>query len=236
MDRARLLASVAPASGSWLNALPCTNLGLRLGNEELRIALGLRLGAPIVRAHRCVCGAEVESKGHHELACRRSAGRHRRHALANDVIVRAIRSAEVHAELEPSRLLRDDNKRPDGATLDPWSRGSYLVWDFTCPDTLAPSHITRSSTAAGSAAVEAERKKHAKYLELSRSGDYAFAPIAIETLGAWGPSALNITAEIGGRIARCTGDIRSTAFLRQRLDIAIQKGNAVAVHGTMAAG
>ena len=30
-----LLASVAPASGSWLNALPCTNL--RLGNEELRI-------------------------------------------------------------------------------------------------------------------------------------------------------------------------------------------------------
>ena len=34
VDRARLLASVAPASGSWLNALPCTNLGLRLGNEE----------------------------------------------------------------------------------------------------------------------------------------------------------------------------------------------------------
>ena len=51
VDRARLLASVALASGSWLNALPCTNLGLRLGNEELRIALGLRLGAPLVRAH-----------------------------------------------------------------------------------------------------------------------------------------------------------------------------------------
>jgi hypothetical protein len=152
------------------------------------------------------------------------------------VIVRAIRSADVHAELEPSRLLRDDNKRPDGATLDPWSRGTYLVWDFTCPDTLAPSHLYRSSTAAGSAAGAAESKKQAKYIEFSRSGDFSFAPIAIETLGAWGPSALNITAEIGGRIARCTGDIRSTAFLRQRLDIAIQKGNAAAVHGTMAAG
>jgi len=236
VDRARLLASVAPASGSWLNALPCTNLGLRLGNEELRIALGLRLGAPLVRAHRCICGAEVGSDGHHGLACRRSAGRHRRHALANDVLVRAIRSTDTHAELEPSRLLRDDNKRPDGATLDPWSRGKYLVWDFTCPDTLAPSHLPRSSTAAGSAAVAAECKKQAKYIELSRSGDYAFVPVAIETLGSWGPSALDVTAEIGGRIARCTGDIRSTTFLRQRLDIAIQKGNAGAVHGTMAAG
>ena len=137
VNRARLLVSVAPASGSWLNALPCEKLGLRLGNEKLRIALGLRLGAPLVRVHRCVCGVEMGSDGHHGLACRRSAGRHLEHALANDDLVRAIRSTDVHAELEPSRLLRDGNKRPDGATLDPWSRGRYLVWDFTCPDTLA---------------------------------------------------------------------------------------------------
>ena len=66
-DRARLLASLSPSSGSWLHALPCVNLGLRLGNGELRIALGLR------------------------LPCRRSAGRHKRLALANEVILRSIR-------------------------------------------------------------------------------------------------------------------------------------------------
>ena len=54
VGRARLLASVSPGSGSWLHALPCDNLGLRLGNDELRVAVGLRLGAPLVRAHRCV--------------------------------------------------------------------------------------------------------------------------------------------------------------------------------------
>ena len=232
-NRARLLASVAPGSGTWLQALPCANLGLRLGCEELRIALGLRLGAPLVRAHRCVCGAEVGPDGHHGLACRRSAGRHRRHALANDVIVRAIRSTEVHAELEPCRLLRDDNKRPDGATLDPWSRGKYLVWDFTCPDTLAPSHLLRSSTAAGSAAEAAEAKKRTKYNELARSGDFTLAPVAVETLGAWGPSALELCRDIGSRIAKCSGDTRSTEFLRQRLGIAVQKGNAAAVLGTL---
>ena len=73
VGRARLLASVSPGSGSWLHALPCDNLGLRLGNDELRVAVGLRLGAPLVRAHRCVCGTEVGEDGHHGLACRRSA-------------------------------------------------------------------------------------------------------------------------------------------------------------------
>src|SRR5271165_202234 len=105
--------------------------------------------------------------GHHGLACRRSAGRHQRHALANDIIVRSIRSVDVHAELEPSRLLRSDGKRPDGASLDPWNRGQYLVWDFTCPDTLAPSHLNQSSLATGSAAsAAAESRKRTKYAEL----------------------------------------------------------------------
>ena len=30
--------------------------------------------------------------------------------MANEVIVRAVRSVEVHAELEPPRLLRGDGK------------------------------------------------------------------------------------------------------------------------------
>ena len=135
VNRARLLTSLALGSGAWLQAIPSSNLGLRLGNNELRVAVGLRLGVPLVRPHRCVCGSEGDSSGHHGLACRRSAGRHRRHTLANDVLVRAVRAVEVHAELEPPRLLRGDGKRPDGATLDPWSGGRYLVWDFTCPDT-----------------------------------------------------------------------------------------------------
>ena len=107
---------------------------------------------------------------------------------------------------------------------------------FTCPDTLAPSHLNRSSTAAGSAAVMAEGRKRAKYGELARSGDYLFVPIAVETLGAWGPEALDICGEIGGRIRRCTGEARSTAFLKQRMDVAIQKGNAAAVLGTLPSG
>ena len=231
--RARLLASTSPGSGAWLHALPSANLGLRLANDELRIAAGLRIGSPLVRPHKCVCGSEVDELGHHGLSCRRSAGRHRRHTLANDVIVRAVRSAGVHAELEPSRLLRGDGKRPDGASLDPWRSGSYLVWDFTCPDTVAPSHLRYSSSAAGSAAERAEEQKRAKYSELTGSGNYMFFPVAMETLGTWGPSALALCCDIGGRLASGSGDARSHSFLQQRLSLAVQRGNAAAVVGTL---
>jgi hypothetical protein len=138
----------------------------------------------------------------------------------------------VHAELEPPRLLRNDGKRPDGATLDPWQRGKYLVWDFTCPDTLAPSHLSLSSLTAGSVAAKAEACKVAKYAEIASSSDYIFSPIAIETLGAWGPSADATCSDIGARLSSLTGDIRATTFLKQRLAIAVQKGNAAAINGT----
>jgi hypothetical protein len=150
----------------------------------------------------------------------------------NDILVRAIRAINIHAELEPNKLLRNDGKRPDGATLDPWRNGRYLVWDFTSPDTLAPSHIKQTSLAAGTAALEAERNKHTKYQEIVSSNRFIFAPIAIETLGAWGPSAQEILKELGSRIAKHTGDARSFTFLKQRLDIAIQRGNAASIAGT----
>ena len=82
------------------------------------------------------------------------------------------------------------------------------------------------------AAVKAEANKRQKYVELANSGDYIFTPIAVETLGAWGPPALAICAEIGGSIGARTGDPRATSFLRQRMDIAVQRGNAAAVVGT----
>src|SRR5271163_4863717 len=117
------------------------------------MAIGLRVGSSIVLGHECVCGQPVLPNGHHGLSCRQSKGRQSRHASANDIIARAFRSAGVPTTLEPQALLRSDGKRPDGVTLIPWSRGHCLLWDFTCIDTLAPSHINRSSLAAGSAAV-----------------------------------------------------------------------------------
>ena len=40
----------------WLNVIPCKNLRLKLSNQQLRIAIGFRLGSKICERHKCVCG------------------------------------------------------------------------------------------------------------------------------------------------------------------------------------
>ena len=40
----------------WLNVHPCKNLRLKLSNQQLRIAIGLRFGSKICERHKCVCG------------------------------------------------------------------------------------------------------------------------------------------------------------------------------------
>ncbi len=45
--RARLLASASKESGAWLHALPVTSLGLRLDDDSVSIAVGVRLGVPV---------------------------------------------------------------------------------------------------------------------------------------------------------------------------------------------
>ena len=44
--------------------------------------------------------------------------------------------------------------------------------------------------------------------------------------------AIDLVKEIGRRIAEATHEPRSTAFLRQRLSIAVQRGNAFCILGT----
>lgn len=59
--------------------------------------------------------------------------------------------ADIPAQSEPTSLDFNDGKRPDVATIVPWSVGKYLVRDFTCSDTYAPSYIKQTSKRAGAA-------------------------------------------------------------------------------------
>jgi len=150
---------------------------------------------------------------------------------SNTNVALALGKADIPARLELTNLVGDDGTRPDGATFVPWARGKCLVWDFTCPDTLAPSHIHKSSLAAGSVALEAEVKKSSKYSVLSVA--HTFVPIAVETFGDWGPEAIAFATKLGRRIASTTGKLRCTMYLRQRIDIALQRGNSASVLGTL---
>src|ERR1051325_11333810 len=102
---------------------------IRMTDEVIRIAVGLRLGPVHCAPHVCHCGAAVDARGAHGLSCIKSAGRQMRHSLINDTICRTLVRAGISASREPTGLLVGSALRPDGVTLIPWARGKCLAWD-----------------------------------------------------------------------------------------------------------
>lgn len=233
-ELARLRAVSQPESGAWLHALPSPHLGTLLDDNSLRVAVALRLGCDICEPHHCVCGASVDSRGRHGLHCARSAGRLSRHHSINDIVRRALVSADIPSVLEPPGLSRSDGKRPDGLTLIPWERGRCLLWDATCVCTFAASHIGSTMVTPGAAAESAARQKCLKYAQLM--GSYLFVPLAVETTGIWGAQGRMFVKDIGRRLRDRGFDNRSGAFLIQRISLAVQRGNAASVMGTFGSG
>ena len=105
------------------------------------------------------------------------------------------------------------------------------MWDFTCPDTLAASHLNRAVLGSGVVAKDAQSRKSTKYSSLSAL--YRFIPNAIETLGVPGDKALSFFHDLGQRIAVATAEPRSFQFRMQGLSVAIQRGNAACIIGTV---
>ena len=108
-------------------------------------------------------------------------------------------------------LLRSDGKRPDEATLIPWTRGKPLAIDITVADTYANSYVEDTATIEAAAADRAASSKTAKYTELSKT--YHFTSIAIETFGSWKDLAIEFIAELGKMITAVTQEPRETQYL-----------------------
>ena len=95
---------------------------------------------------------------------------------------------------------------------------------------MAPSHINLTCARAGAAAETAETNKYRKYSQLETR--YEVIPVAIETLGPIGQKGMDFLDALGRKIAARTNEPRSAAYLRQRISIAVQRGNSASVQGT----
>jgi hypothetical protein len=230
VNQARILATRAPHSGDWLTALPLTTCGLRLDDESIRVAVGLRLGLSICESHKCPCGAMVDPTGLHSLSCKQGSGKSLRHNQLNDIVWRALTRAGIPSTKEPNGLTSNDARRPDGLTLIPWSSGRCVAWDVTVTNTLADSYLSSSSQQTGGAAELAATRKEIKYSDLSQR--YTFIPIAVETLGAINFTGMNFLSDIGHRLTELSGDPRETSYLFQRISVVVQRFNSIIFHGS----
>ena len=81
-------------------------------------------------------------------------------------------------------------------------------------------------------ATEAETRKIEKYRELIDNG-YIFQPVALEVQGSLGESSEFFITRICKMLCRSHDDQRANSFLKQRISIALQIGNAACVLGTV---
>ena len=128
--------------------------------------------------------------------------------------------------------LGSNGKCPNGVTLVPWRSGRLLVWDTTCPDTFAPSHLPSATREAGAVTALAERSKQEKYTALNQH--HIFTLVTIETSGLFGPETFTFLRELGCCLKQVTVEAKSFSYLR-RLSVAVQWGNTAAAMGSMGA-
>ena len=230
-EKARILAVSSEKASDWLYAVPIPSLGLKLYPMSLKIVCGLRLGSKLCHPHKCICGVMVESNGRHGLACKKQMARRSRHDQITDLLKRALVQAKIPTVNEPSNLSRSDGKKPDGLTLTTWKNGKCLIWDTTVADSLCQSYVNQCAKKPGAAAELREGQKISKYTELAN--DYWFVPVGLETYGSWGPEGHKLLKAIGKKVMEVTGEKRSTFYLSQNISIALMRGNASCVIGTM---
>ena len=166
----------------------------------------------------------LDTRGLHGLSCRFSAGWLPRHSALNEIVKQSLQSAGIPSVLEPAGMDRGDGKRPDGVAVFPFARGKSLCWDATCVDTFAETNLLRSP------ASEAEKAKIRKYSALTNR--YRFKPSEVETGGVYDSTTGSVIAEMSRRITEVTGEQRETFWMKQRIGLAIQRGNA---HSILAA-
>ena len=105
-----------------------------------------------------------------------------------------------------------------------------LIWDATCPDTIAPSHLQLAAMEAGAVAVQTKQRKKVRYTKLATSCH--FIPVAIKTTKVSGPEALGFVQDLGRRIREESGEPQSYHCFIQRIAVTVQRGNTAAVMGT----
>ena len=100
-----------------------------------------------------------------------------------------------------------------------------LVWDATCLDTFALSHLQFTARDARAVANKAEWRKRVKYTKLATS--HHFIPGAIETTGFFGPQAHRFFQEL-------IGEPQSYHYILQLIVVAVQIGNTYSYHDAWA--
>ena len=132
----------------------------------------------------------------------------------NGIIFRSLFSVSIPASKEPIGLTRLDGKRPDGLTLVPWQGGKPVTWDITVVSTSMRQVIMLLELQD----LPFLGKRPSILVSLR-----VFCTNRAQNSGAIAHCSLDFLTEVGRRLSAATGDAHETAFLFQRISVALQR-------------
>ena len=203
--------------------------------------LRLRLDLPIYPAPSdCLyCADRADMCGDHSLKCKSGGDRIQRHNCLRDALVPFLRRAGFSVKLEaclPTEDHRRNPPRPGDVLVYKWDNDGDRYLDVAVTHF---HHHGMSLTAHddGGHLVASETRKTRRYRPLfERSApnlapNTSYAPLVLDTAGAWGPEARSmldhIAERIGRREERSTGSARHEMIRSLSVTVAREVGSTL---------
>ena len=217
-------------AGDWLTVVPSPGLGLLLQPQEFVAALRLRLGHAIFSSDGpCpACGQPSDRMGVHAMNCAWQGERIARHNALRDTLHATAAAAALGPAKEGRFLLPGEGGRPADVLIPGWASGKDVAIDVTVINPLQDALVTDAGASPGHALEVAHKRKLDKSWAPCHRQGIIFTPLAVESLGAWHPSAITELKRIGSALARHTGEEEGVTISRlfQRLSVCLMRGNA----------
>ena len=166
-------------------------------HRELKIAIAYRLGLPVnlLNQNHCSmlhCSDFMDKFGDHAISWGSGGDRIYRHIALRDSVFKMLRRVGFDASLEKAGLLDHSNERPGDIFIHTYMTGRPAALDITVSSVVQSSSLPKASQNTGFVVRAAEARKDKKFYEKYASEGIDFIPLAVESLGGWGESALGV--------------------------------------------
>ena len=228
IDRARINSLQLAHSLDALHALaPSQRRGQHLSNNEARTYFQFLL-AQLPTGNCTECSTAMDRSGFHALCCSHGKRLKARHDDATHVVAQHVQRARFKVS-EDVAIMRDGPNRPRPADLRirRFKNGQDAAIDFTFVAPLQKKYLNKAAVRSGVAVKAAEALKRKKYTEQCRQ----HFPVAGETYGGWGASAMEVfemvIAAEAAVLERPMGPVRRQLYCDLAISIARNAARAI---------
>ena len=130
-------------------------------------------------------------------------------------------AAHLPSRLEPTGLFRSDSKRPDGITLASWRMLSAQT------HLLPPTYQGPPVRQVQWQPLLSKASMRSTWTSINATSSHPWLSRRQVPLGQ------KPSRELGSRLKQVTGETKSFSYLQQCLSVAVQRGNAATVVGSM---